>query len=202
MRSTFPQIYLVRHGETEWSRTRRHTGRSDIGLTAEGEAAAKHLAGSLQSLEVAEVWSSPSLRARQTCELAGFGQRVVLKPDLHEWDYGDYEGIKTSEIHLSRPGWALFRDGAPGGESTAQVGERADRVIAEIKSAGTSLLIFSSSHFLRVLGARWIGLPAERGDSFVLDTASVSTLGYEHDLNEPVISRWNFVIDPQATGNT
>ncbi len=191
MSSAYPEITLVRHGETEWSLSGRHTGRSDIPLTENGEAAASRLGPRLQGLTVAEVWSSPSERARNTCRLAGFGERMVVKDDLAEWDYGAYEGVTTKQILANRPGWQLFRDGCPDGESAADVGTRADRIIAAIRAANAPILIFSSSHFLRVLAARWVGLPPEGGAHFVLDTTSVSVLGYEHDLTEPVIRRWN-----------
>jgi broad specificity phosphatase PhoE len=191
MSSPYPELTLVRHGETEWSATGRHTGRSDIPLTAAGAEAARRVADRLQDLAVSAVWSSPSQRARITCELAGFGSAAVVKDDLAEWDYGAYEGLTTRQILADRPGWQLFRDGCPRGETTADVGARADRIIREFRQAGASVLVFSSSHFLRVLAARWLGLPPEGGANFVLDTASVSVLGYEHDLTEPVIRRWN-----------
>lgn len=189
--SAFPEIILVRHGETAWSLSGQHTGRSDIPLTANGEAAARALAPRLAGLSVSAVWSSPSQRARNTCALAGFGERAVIKPDLAEWDYGAYEGITTKEILSKRPGWRLFRDGCPDGEAAADIGARADRIIAELRQANAPILIFSSSHFLRVLGACWLGLPPEDGSRFILDTTSISVLGYEHDLTEPVIRRWN-----------
>ena len=191
MSSAYPEITLVRHGETEWSLSGRHTGRSDIPLTENGEAAARRVGPRLEGLTVAEVWSSPSQRARNTCRLAGFGERMIVKDDLAEWDYGAYEGIKTKEILAHRPGWKLFRDGCPNGERVADVGDRADRIIAAIRAANAPILIFSSSHFLRVLAARWLGLAPEDGAHFVLDTTSISVLGYEHDLTEPVIRRWN-----------
>lgn len=191
MSSAFPEIHLVRHGETEWSLSGRHTGRSDIPLTANGEEAARKLAARLEGLSVSAVWSSPSQRARNTCRLAGYDTDAVIKPDLAEWDYGAYEGVTTKEILAERPGWQLFRDGCPNGETVADVGARADRIIAELRQANTPILIFSSSHFLRVLAARWIGLPAQDGSRFILDTTSISILGYEHDLTEPVIRRWN-----------
>ncbi|OCJ17865.1 phosphoglycerate mutase [Rhizobium sp. AC44/96] len=191
MSSAFPEIHLVRHGETEWSLSGRHTGRSDIPLTANGEEAARKLAARLEGLSVSAVWSSPSQRARNTCRLAGCDTDAVIKPDLAEWDYGAYEGITTKEILAGRPGWQLFRDGCPNGETVADVGARADRMIAELRQANTPILIFSSSHFLRVLAARWLGLPAQDGSRFILDTTSISILGYEHDLTEPVIRRWN-----------
>jgi len=189
--SAYPEIYLVRHGETEWALAGKHTGRSDIPLTKAGEDAARQVAGRLPQIAFAAVWTSPSERARRTCELAGFGDRRVVDPDLAEWNYGDYEGVTTKEIHATRPGWQLFSDGCPNGENAADVGARADAVIARIRAVNATLLIFSSAHFLRVLGARWLGLPPEGGRHFVLDTTSISVLGYEHDLMEPVIRRWN-----------
>ena len=189
--SAFPEIILVRHGETAWSLSGQHTGRIDIPLTANGEAAARALAPRLAGLSVSAVWSSPSQRARNTCGLAGFGERAVIKPDLAEWDYGAYEGITTKEILSKRPGWRLFRDGCPDGETASDVGARADRIIAELRQINAPVLIFSSSHFLRVLGARWLGLLPQDGSRFILDTTSISVLGYEHDLSEPVIRRWN-----------
>jgi len=191
MPTPLPQIFLVRHGETAWSVSGRHTGRSDIDLTPGGEDAARSLAGRLKGITADGVWSSPSMRARRTCELAGFTSNVSVKPDLQEWDYGQYEGVTTKEIQQTAPGWRLFRDGAPRGENASQVGKRADRIIAEIRQNGASILVFSSSHFLRVLAARWLGLPPERGENFTLATASISILSYEHDLEEPVIRAWN-----------
>jgi broad specificity phosphatase PhoE len=191
MPTPLPQIFLVRHGETAWSVSGRHTGRSDIDLTPNGENAAKLLAERLKGTATEVVWSSPSLRARRTCELAGFASKMSVRPDLHEWDYGQYEGITTAEIQQTRPGWRLFRDGAPSGEDARQVGARADRIIHDIRQSGTPILIFSSSHFLRVLAARWLGLSPQYGESFVLGTASLSILGYEHGLQEPVIRAWN-----------
>lgn len=191
MSNIFPELYLVRHGETEWSLSGRHTGRSDIPLTATGEAAARKLAKRLAGLSFAAVWSSPSQRAGKTCALAGFESGVVIRDDLAEWDYGAYEGITTKAILAERPGWQLFRDGCPNGETAADVGARADAVIDGARQTTGTVLIFSSSHFLRVLAARWLGLPPQGGAHFVLDTASISVLGYEHDLTEPVIRRWN-----------
>ncbi|MBY5403569.1 histidine phosphatase family protein [Rhizobium leguminosarum] len=191
MSSAFPETYLVRHGETEWSLSGRHTGRSDIPLTANGEAAARKLAGRLAGLTFSAVWSSPSERARKTCALAGFGSDAVIKDNLAEWDYGAYEGITTKAILAERPGWQLFRDGCPNGEIAPDVGARADAVIHALRKTAGTILIFSSSHFLRVLAARWLGLPPEGGAYFSLDTTSISVLGYEHDLTEPVIRRWN-----------
>ena len=191
MSSAYPEVYLVRHGETEWTVSGKHTGRTDIPLTPAGEQAARLIASRLPDLPFAAVWSSPSQRARNTCALAGFGAQCVIDPDLAEWDYGAYEGMTTKEIHAVRPGWELFRDGCQKGEFAADVGIRADAVIARIRAASTTVLLFSSAHFLRVLAARWVDLPPEDARHLVLDTASISVLGYEHDLTEPVIRRWN-----------
>jgi probable phosphoglycerate mutase len=191
MSSAFPEITLVRHGETEWSASGKHTGRTDIPLTPAGEEAARKLAGRLQGLSFQAVWSSPSQRAFDTSRLAGFGAASLKKDDLAEWDYGAYEGLTTKQILAERPGWSVFRDGCPQGEGPADVGVRADRIIAELRAISGSVLIFSSAHFLRVLAARWVGVPPQGGAYLVLDTASVSVLGYEHDLAEPVIRKWN-----------
>lgn len=181
MAGPFPEIWLVRHGETEWSRSGRHTGRTDIALTQAGEEAARGIASRLQAT-FAAVWSSPSQRAFDTCTISGFGAGAVKKDDLAEWDYGAYEGVTTKEIVAERPGWQLFRDGCPSGEMAPDVAKRADRIVGELRAVTGNVLVFSSSHFLRVLAARWLGLPPEGGALFVLDTASISVLGYEHDL--------------------
>jgi len=191
MSSAYPEITLIRHGETEWSASGRHTGRTDIPLTAKGEAAARGVADRLKGQTFEVVWSSPSQRAFNTCTLAGFGAAAVKKDDLQEWDYGAYEGVTTKEITAGRPGWNVFRDGCPGGEMAADVGARADAIISGLRAVAGNVLVVSSAHFLRVLAARWVGLPPEGGAHFVLDTASLSVLGYEHDLTEPVIRRWN-----------
>ena len=186
-----PCVYLIRHGETEWSASGRHTGRTDIPLTAEGERKAKGLRERFKGVMFDRVFTSPLQRARRTCELAGFGDRAKTDPDLLEWNYGDYEGRKSSEILSQRPGWLLFRDGCPNGEQPADVGARADRVIARLRAADDPALVFSSSHISRVLAARWLGLAPSEGRLFVLGTTSVSILGYEHDKDEPVLSLWN-----------
>lgn len=191
MSSAYPQIHLVRHGETAWSLSGQHTGRTDMPLTPAGEAAARGVAERLKGLSFSAVWSSPSQRAYNTSVLAGFGASSIRNDDLQEWDYGAYEGRTTKEILAERPGWNVFRDGCPQGEMAADVGARADRIIGQVREAGGSILIFSSAHFLRVLAARWLGLPPEGGALFVLDTASISVLGYEHDLSEPVVRKWN-----------
>jgi len=189
--STLPITYLARHGETAWSLSGRHTGLTDVPLTARGETNARRLGERLRHLELARVWTSPLQRAATTCELAGFAAMAQRDPDLVEWDYGDYEGRRTAEILQERPRWQLFIDGCPGGESPADVGARADRVIDRIRTADGDVLLFSSAHFLRVLGARWLGLPPGGGRHFMLATASLSALGYEHDAEEPVIRFWN-----------
>ena len=191
MSSVFPEIYLVRHGETAWSASGKHTGRTDIPLTAAGEDAARRIADRLKGISFAAVWSSPSQRAFNTSQLAGFGSASVKKAELAEWDYGAYEGLTTRQILAERPGWRLFRDGCPQGESASDAGARADLVVSALRNTDGNVLVFSSAHFLRVLAARWLGSAAEDGAHFVLDTASISILGYEHDLMEPVIRRWN-----------
>ncbi len=191
MSESLPEVYLARHGETEWTVTRRHTGRTDLRLTARGEDNARGLRERLRGLAFDRVFVSPLQRARRTCELAGFGDRAVIITDLSEWDYGSYEGRRTDEIHRERPGWRLFRDGCPGGESVAEVGARADRVMERLRSLPGHVLLFGHGHFFRVLAARWLGLSAEDARYFVLGTAALSVLGYEHSLDEPAILLWN-----------
>jgi probable phosphoglycerate mutase len=186
-----PVVYLARHGETEWTVSGRHTGRTDLPLTAQGEVEAHRLGERLRGLAFAAVLTSPLRRAVQTCEAAGFGAASEVEPDLVEWDYGDYEGRTSADIHAERPDWQLFRDGCPGGESAGDVGARADRVIRRVRSAGESVLVFSSGHFLRVFAARWLGLEPAAGRYFLLGTASLSAVGYEHDLSEPAIRLWD-----------
>src|SRR6202030_1087273 len=159
----------------------QHTGRTDLPLTERGERNARALGERLRGLACARVFTSPLRRATRTCELVGFGAAAEIDPDLVEWDYGQYEGRRTAEIHAERPDWQLFRDGCPGGESPDQVGARADRVVARVRAVEGDVLVFSSGHFLRVLAARWLGLEPEAGKYFWLSTASLSALGYEHD---------------------
>jgi broad specificity phosphatase PhoE len=191
MNASLPEVYLARHGETEWTMSRQHTGRTDIPLTPQGEREALGLAPRLKGIAFAKVLVSPLSRARRTCELAGFGDEAVVDPDLQEWNYGEYEGRRTADIRQERPGWYLFRDGCPGGESVAAVGARADRVIARLRAIDGHVLLFSHGHFLRVLAARWLGLPAGDARLFVLSTSALSILGYEHNLEEPAIRPWN-----------
>ena len=186
-----PALYLARHGETAWSLSGQHTGLTDLPLTERGERNALHLQARLARLAFAKVFSSPLQRAMRTCELAGFGAGAVADRDLVEWDYGQYEGRRTAEIVQQRADWQLFRDGCPGGESPVQVGARADRVLRRVREVEGNVLLFSSGHFLRLLAARWLGLPPEAGRYFMLSTASLSQLGYEHGLSEPVVQRWN-----------
>jgi probable phosphoglycerate mutase len=191
--SELPRVYLIRHGETAWSLSRQHTGRTDIPLTERGENDARALKARLQRVPFALVITSPLIRARRTAELAGFADRLQIEPDLMEWHYGEYDGRRTSEIRRDRPRWNLFEDGCPGGESVADVGERADRVIARLRAAPGDSLVFAHRDILRVIGARWVSLPAIEGRRLYLETASVSILGYDHDRDEPVIRGLNDV---------
>ncbi len=191
MSIALPIVYLVRHGETAWSLSGRHTGRTDLPLTERGEREADRLGERLKGLAFARVFTSPLRRAARSCELAGFGGAAEVDPDLAEWDYGEYEGRRTVDIRAERPGWRLFRDGCPGGESPEQIGERADRVVRRVRAVRGDVLIFSSGHFLRVLSARWLGLAPVAGGYFLLDTASLCALSYEHELSEPAIRLWN-----------
>jgi broad specificity phosphatase PhoE len=191
MAASLPAVYLARHGETEWSLSGQHTGRTDIPLTARGEYAAQSLGRRLKGATFARVLTSPLSRASRTCELAGFGDQAEADPDLQEWDYGRYEGRRTVDIRQERPGWSLFRDGCPGGESVEAIGTRADRVVARLRAVTGDVLVFSHGHILRVLAARWLGLPAGDARLFVLSTAALSILGYEHSPDEPAIRLWN-----------
>ena len=186
-----PLVYLARHGETAWSVTGRHTGLTDLALTPRGERDAHRLRHRLEGLAFAKVFTSPLQRARRTCELAGFGAVAEVESDLVEWNYGDYEGRRSDAIRAERPGWQLFRDGCPGGESPIEVGARADRVIRRARAAEANVLLFSSGHVLRVLAARWLDLAPADGRYLLLDTAGLCVLGYEHDVSQPVIRLWN-----------
>ena len=185
-----PVIYLARHGETAWSLTGQHTGLTDLPLTERGENNARRLGERLGGMNFARVLTSPLQRARRTCELAGLGSVAEIDADLVEWNYGEYEGRRTVEIHAKRPGWQLFRDGCPGGESPQQVAARADRVVKRMRSMPGDILLFSSGHFLRMLAGRWIGIETSRAGALMLSTASLSALGYEH-REQPVIRLWN-----------
>jgi probable phosphoglycerate mutase len=191
MSELLPEVYLARHGETAWTISRQHTGRTDIPLTERGERNARSLGERLRGITFAKVIVSPLQRARRTSELAGFGEQAEVDANLMEWDYGEYEGLTTAEIRSRQPGWDLFRDGCPGGESVEAVGARADRVIAGLRPIEGRSILFGHSHFFRVLAARWPGLPPGDGRLFLLSTASLSIMGYEHSPHEPVIRLWN-----------
>jgi probable phosphoglycerate mutase len=186
-----PVIYLARHGETAWTVTGQHTGVTDLPLTERGERNALRLGKRLAGSVFAKVFTSPLQRALRTCELAGFGAIAEVDPDLVEWNYGDYEGVRTAEIHATRPDWQLFRDGCPNGDSPQQIGARADRVVSRVRAIKGNVLIFSSGHFLRVFAARWLGLEPFAGRYLMLGVASLSALSYEHDLSDPAIRFWN-----------
>lgn len=192
MSEEFPIIYLARHGETIWSLTGQHTGLTDLPLTEHGEMNARSLKNRLSGMHFKKVFCSPLQRALRTCELAGFNDGAEIEPDLLEWDYGDYEGCRGADIRKERPDWQLFRDGCPGGESPAQVAERADRIIARLRTVNDDALVFSSGHFLRVFATRWIGLElTQNARCFMLSTASLSAVGYETSISRPVIRLWN-----------
>jgi broad specificity phosphatase PhoE len=191
MNSQLSVVYLARHGETAWSLTGQHTGLTDLPLTEQGERNARALSQRLSGLKFAKVFTSPLQRARRTCELAGFGAAAEVDRDLVEWNYGQYEGRRTAEIHAERPDWQLFRDGCPGGELPDQVAARADRVLRRVQAVAGDVLLFSSGHFLRVLAARWLGLEPLAGKYLLLSTASLSALGYEHNQSQPVVQLWN-----------
>ena len=186
------QVYLVRHGETEWSVSGQHTGITDIPLTDNGRRVAKQLAPVLAKETFALVLTSPLQRALETCRLAGLGERAEFDRDLMEWNYGEYEGLTPKEIHAKRPGWMIFSDGCPGGESPDQIGARADRVIARIRATDGDVALFAHGHIFRVFAARWLGLPAEAGRHFLLDTATLNILGYYRDI--PAVKRWNAML--------
>ena len=191
MRAPLPRVYLARHGETAWTVTGQHTGRTDLPLTAKGEEGARRLGARLQGMSFSKVLTSPLQRAARTCALAGLGAGADPDADLVEWDYGKFEGRTSAEIRAEQPEWDLFRDGCPGGESPAQIAARADRVVARLRALDGDTALFSSAHFLRVLTARWLGLEVGAARFFILGTASLSALTYEHDRSEPVVGLWN-----------
>jgi probable phosphoglycerate mutase len=188
----FPIVYLARHGETAWSLSGQYTGLTDLPLTEHGQRTARKLGERLKGLTFAKVFTSPLQRAHRTCDLAGFGAEAEVDPDLVEWDYGEYEGRRGAEIRAERPGWNLFRDGCPGGETPEQVKTRADRVVNRVRAIPGDVLLFTSGHFMRVLVTRWLGLePTANSRHFMLSTASLSALSYENELSRPVIRFWN-----------
>jgi probable phosphoglycerate mutase len=189
MAKSAQRVYLVRHGETEWSLSGQHTGSTDLPLTENGRALAKRLAPILAEESFAFVMTSPLRRARATCELAGLAERAVVEPDLMEWSYGEYEGLTPKQIDALRPGWMIFRDGCPRGESPSQIGARVDRVIGRVREAPGNVVLFAHGHVFRVLVARWIGLSPSGGQHFSLDTATLSILSHYHDA--PAVKVWN-----------
>jgi probable phosphoglycerate mutase len=189
MQMDAPEVVLVRHGETEWSRDGKHTGRTDVPLTEHGRRQAQAVGAGLRGRRFALVLTSPLMRALETCLLAGFGDAAVPRDELREWDYGAYEGRKTIEIRKERTGWTLWRDGVPNGETIQEVAARVDRVLVELRSVQGDSLLFAHGHVLRVLAARWLGLQPQAGALFALDPASISALGYERETS--VIRLWN-----------
>ncbi len=193
MASPLPRLYVVRHGDTAWTDSHRHTGRSDVPLNERGEEHARQLGQWLRGLSFVRVFTSPLQRASKTCALAGFGAAAEVDADLIEWDYGPFEGKLTREILTERPGWELFRDGCPGAESAEDVAERADRFIARVHDLGGEVLAFSSGHIIRMIAARWLGLPPVAGRGFFCEPGSVGELGFEHDRrDEPIMRLWNY----------
>jgi broad specificity phosphatase PhoE len=188
------QVYLIRHGETEWSLSGQHTGITDIPLTKNGRKVAKLLAPALAKEAFVLVRTSPLERARKTCELAGLGGRAEIDNDLMEWNYGEYEGLAPKQIYAKTPGWMLFSDGCPGGESPDQVGARVDRVIARVRAVEGHVALFAHGHIFRVFAARWLGLPATAGCHFLLDTATLNILSYYRNI--PAVKRWNAPLVP------
>jgi probable phosphoglycerate mutase len=182
-------LWLIRHGETAWTLSGAHTGRSDLPLTPNGERQALAIGERLAGREFSLVLSSPLGRARETCRLAGYAEGSMIDDDLQEWDYGEYEGLSTHQIREGRPGWKLWRDGVPGGETVEDVGARADRVIARAAQADGDVALFAHGHLLRILASRWLGLPADCGRMFALSTATLSVLGHERETR--VIAKWN-----------
>ncbi len=198
MATALPKLYLARHGDTAWTDSHQHTGRTDLPLNERGEEHARQLGERLRGFSFVRVFTSPLQRASKTCELAGFGAVAEVDPDLTEWDYGRFEGKVTSDVLKERPGWELYRDGCPGGESPEDVAMRADRFIARVHSINGDVLAFSSGHIIRMIAARWLGLPPAAGRLFFCHPASVGVLGFEHDSrDQPIIQVWNYVSEPR-----
>jgi probable phosphoglycerate mutase len=193
-----PRLFLARHGDTAWTDSRQRTGRTDLPLNEHGEERARGLGDRLRQVSFARVFTSPLQRASKTCALAGFGELAEVEPDLVEWDYGRYEGTLTRHILKEQPGWEMFRDGCPDGESPQDVAARADRFIARVRRIDGDVLAFSSAHIIRMIAARWLGLPPEGGRFFFCRPASVGVLAFEHNSrDEPIISLWNYVTHPR-----
>ena len=189
MAASAQEVFVVRHGETEWSLSGQHTGTTDLPLTENGRQVARLLRPVLVKESFALVLTSPLQRARETCRLAGFGDAANVEPDLVEWNYGRYEGLTFDQIHATTPGWLIFRDGCPGGEQSGEIGARVDRVIAKVRAVEGNVLLFAHGHVLRVFAARWLGLPPSVGQHLLLDTATMTILSYYHGV--PAIKRWN-----------
>jgi probable phosphoglycerate mutase len=199
MAADLPRLFLARHGDTAWTDSHQHTGRTDLPLNAHGEEHARQLRERLQQFSFAHVFTSPLQRASKTCELAGYGQAARIDPDLVEWDYGRFEGARTAEILKQKPGWQLYRDGCPDGESPEQVAARADGFIARARAIGGDVLAFSSGHTIRMIAARWLGLPPANGRFFFCRPASVGVLAFEHSSrDEPIIGLWNYIAHPRV----
>jgi len=199
MSSELPRLFLARHGDTAWTESRQHTGRTDLPLTQAGEDQARELGERLRRFTFASVFTSPLQRASKTCLLTGFGADATAAPDLVEWDYGRYEGWLTGDIVKQQPGWELFRDGCPEGETPEDVATRADRFIDRVQSLEGDVLAFSSGHIIRMIAARWLGLPPDAGRFFFCRTASVGILGFEHGRrDEPILVLWNQVAQPRV----
>ena len=198
MSSVLPKLYLTRHGDTAWTDSHQHTGRTDIPLNERGEVHARQVGERLRGFSFVRVFTSPLQRASRTCELAGFGAVAEVDADLIEWDYGRFEGTLTSDILKNRPNWELYRDGCPDGESPEDVAARADRFIARVHLMTGDILAFSSGHIIRMIAARWHGMPPSAGRVFFCRPASVGVLGFEHDRrDEPIIRLWNYVTEPR-----
>ncbi len=199
MTTHLPRLFLTRHGDTPWTESRQHTGRTDLALNERGEHNARQIGERLRkNYTFTHVFTSPLQRASKTCELAGYGDRMEIEDNLMEWDYGAFEGKRGKEIRKDRPGWLLFRDGAPGGESPEDVAARADRFIAHIRDLQGDIVAFAHGHIIRMIAARWLGLPPAAGKFFYCRPASVGVLAYEHDnRNEPIIFKWNYMRLPR-----
>ena len=193
----FPKLFLIRHGATDWSESRQHTGITDKELNSKGEKSASQLKVRLAREKIDLVFTSPLLRAKRTCELTGFLGHVKVALELVEWNYGIYEGLTTIEIQKKRPDWNLFRDGAPNGETPEQVAARADRFLDSVRQLDCNIAAFSSGHIIRMIAVRWLKLKPDAARCFLSSTASLSVLGYEHDLNEPTVLLWNEVQPPE-----
>jgi len=196
MATKLPQLFLVRHGDTEWTVARKHTGRTDIPLNAMGEKRAAQLGERLRGFSFTHVYTSPLQRASKTCELAGFGAKAEVDRDLVEWDYGRFEGMLTADIVKERPNWELFRDGCPGGESPGDVAARADRFVAKAQKSTGNVVAFSSGHTIRMITARWLKMSPETARVFFCRPASIGVLGFEHDRrDEPVLQLWDYITE-------